>query len=278
MTVGIAGLGLIGGSLAKAYKASGVEITVLGFDRDTSITHIAQIDGALDGELTRERIGECDLILIALYTGAAVEYLEQIAPYVRPDTVVVDCCGTKRTICKAGFAIAEKYGFIYAGGHPMAGSQYSGFKYSRANLYRGASMIIVPPRFDDIHLTAHIKSLLEPVGFGRITITTAREHDQMIAFTSQMPHVVSNAFIKSPTAKSHKGFSAGSYKDLTRVAWLNEDMWTELFFENRDFLLQEMDYLIDALQAYRKALDEGDRETMKHLLAVGRRCKEEIDG
>lgn len=278
MVVGIAGLGLIGGSLAKAYKASGAEVTVWGFDRDASITHIAQIDGALDGELTQDRIGECDLILIALYTGAAVEYLEKIAPYVRPNTVVVDCCGTKRAICKAGFAIAEKYGFIYAGGHPMAGSQYSGFKYSRANLYRGASMILVPPRFDDIHLTAHIKSLLQPVGFGRITITTAREHDQMIAFTSQMPHVVSNAFIKSPTAKAHKGFSAGSYKDLTRVAWLNEDMWTELFFENQDYLLQEMDYLIDALQAYRKALDEGDRETMKHLLAVGRRCKEEIDG
>ncbi len=278
MVVGIAGLGLIGGSLAKAYKESDQDVTVLGFDRDTSITHIAQIDGVLDGELTQERIGECDLILIALYTGAAVEYLENIASYVRPQTVVVDCCGTKRTICKAGFAIAEKYGFIYAGGHPMAGSQYSGYKYSRANLYRGASMILVPSRFDDIHLTAHIKSLLEPVGFGRITITTAKEHDLMIAFTSQMPHVVSNAFIKSPTARAHKGFSAGSYKDLTRVAWLNEEMWTELFFENADYLLREMDYFIDALQAYRQALDKGDRETMKHLLAEGRRCKEEIDG
>lgn len=160
----------------------------------------------------------------------------------------------------------------------MAGSQYSGYKYSRANLYRGASMILVPSRFDDIHLTAHIKSLLEPVGFGRITITTAKEHDLMIAFTSQMPHVVSNAFIKSPTARAHKGFSAGSYKDLTRVAWLNEEMWTELFFENADYLLREMDYFIDALQAYRQALDKGDRETMKHLLAEGRRCKEEIDG
>ena len=278
MVVGIAGLGLIGGSLAKAYKESDQDVTVLGFDRDTSITHIAQIDGVLDGELTQERIGECDLILIALYTGAAVEYLENIASYVRPQTVVVDCCGTKRTICKAGFAIAEKYGFIYAGGHPMAGSQYSGYKYSRSYLYRGASMILVPSRFDDIHLTAHIKSLLEPVGFGRITITTAKEHDLMIAFTSQMPHVVSNAFIKSPTARAHKGFSAGSYKDLTRVAWLNEEMWTELFFENADYLLREMDYFIDALQAYRQALDKGDRETMKHLLAEGRRCKEEIDG
>lgn len=278
MVVGIAGLGLIGGSLAKAYKASGKDVTVLGFDRDASITHIAQIDGALDGELTQERIGECDLILIALYTGAAIEYMEKIAPYVRQDTVVVDCCGTKRTVCKEGFAISEKYGFIYAGGHPMAGSQYSGLKYSRANLFRGASMIIVPSRFDDIHLTSHIKELLKPVGFGRITISTAEQHDQMIAFTSQMPHIISNAFIKSPTARTHKGFSAGSYKDLTRVAWLNEDMWTELFFENEDFLLQEMDDLIHSLQQYRDALTKGDRDTMRKLLAEGRRCKEEIDG
>ena len=139
-------------------------------------------------------------------------------------------------------------------------------------------MIIVPSRFDDIHLTSRIKELLKPVGFGRITISTAEQHDQMIAFTSQMPHIISNAFIKSPTARTHKGFSAGSYKDLTRVAWLNEDMWTELFFENEDFLLQEMDDLIHSLQQYRDALTKGDRDTMRKLLAEGRRCKEEIDG
>ena len=139
-------------------------------------------------------------------------------------------------------------------------------------------MIIVPSRFDDIHLTSRIKELLRPVGFGRITISTAEQHDQMIAFTSQMPHILSNAFIKSPTARAHKGFSAGSYKDLTRVAWLNEDMWTELFFENEDFLLQEMDDLIHSLEQYRDALKKGDRDAMRKLLAEGRRCKEEIDG
>ena len=278
MVIGIAGLGLIGGSLAKAYKAADGGHTVLGFDKDTSVTQFAKIDGALDGELTEERIGECDLILIALYTGAAAAYLRQIAPHVRKDTVVVDCCGTKRTICAAGFAVAEEYGFIYAGGHPMAGSQYSGFKYSKATLFRGASMIIVPSRYDDIHLTAHIKELLRPVGFGRITISTAEEHDKMIAFTSQMPHVISNAFIKSPTAKTHRGFSAGSYKDLTRVAWLNEHMWTELFFENEDYLLEELDFLIEALGKYRAALRSGDRDAMVELLREGRICKEEIDG
>ena len=160
----------------------------------------------------------------------------------------------------------------------MAGTQYSGFKYSRANLFKGASMIVVPQRFDDINLTQRIKDLLMPAGFGRITLTTADEHDRMIAFTSQLPHVVSNAFIKSPTAETHKGFSAGSYKDLTRVAWLNENMWTELFFEDRDYLLFEIETVIKSLEEYRDALKDGDRERMTQILREGRIAKERVDG
>lgn len=277
MTIGIAGLGLIGGSLAKAYKSAG-EYTVYAHDLDTSVIELAKIAGAVDGALTEENLGRCDLILIALYTGAAIEYMEKIAPLVSKDCVVVDCCGTKKRVCEAGFAIAEKYGFTYAGGHPMAGTQYSGFKYSRANLFKGASMIIVPSRFDDINLTQRIKDLLMPAGFGRITITTADEHDRMIAFTSQLPHVVSNAFIKSPTAQTHKGFSAGSYKDLTRVAWLNENMWTELFFEDREHLLFEIETVIKSLEEYRDALRDGDRERMTKILREGRIAKEKVDG
>ncbi|MBQ3527567.1 MAG: prephenate dehydrogenase [Clostridia bacterium] len=277
MTVGIAGLGLIGGSLAKAYKAAG-EHTVYGHDLDTSVIEFASLAGALDGALTKNNIGSCDLVLIALYTGAAIEYMEEMGPYISKDCVVVDCCGTKKRVCEAGFRIAEKYGFTYAGGHPMAGTQYSGFKYSRATLFKGASMIVVPQRFDDINLTQRIKDLLMPAGFGRITLTTADEHDRMIAFTSQLPHVVSNAFIKSPTAETHKGFSAGSYKDLTRVAWLNEDMWTELFFEDREYLLYEIDTVINSLCQYRDALRDGDREKMKEILREGRIAKEKVDG
>ncbi|MBE6714134.1 MAG: prephenate dehydrogenase [Ruminococcaceae bacterium] len=276
MTIGIAGLGLIGASLAKAYKAAG-EYTVLGHDIDRSVIELACIDGVLDGELCEERIGECNLILVALYTGAAIEYMEKIAPFVKKECVVIDCCGTKRRVCERGFEIAKRYGFTYAGGHPMAGTQYSGFKYSRANLFKGASMIIVPHRFDDIELTSRIKEMLMPVGFSRITITTAEEHDRMIAFTSQLPHVVSNAFIKSPTAQSHRGFSAGSYKDLTRVAWLNENMWTELFFEDRDYLLYEIETVISSLEEYRDALRDGDRERMKCILREGRIAKEKVD-
>ena len=160
----------------------------------------------------------------------------------------------------------------------MAGSQFSGFKYSRADLFDGQPMVLVPPVFDDISLLDRVKEALRPCHFGSFSVTTAEDHDRMIAFTSQMPHILSNAFIKSPTAKSHKGFSAGSYRDLTRVAWLNPRMWAELFLENKDFTLFELDTYIDSLKAYRDALADEDQEKLIALLEEGKRRKEEVDG
>ena len=123
-----------------------------------------------------------------------------------------------------------------------------------------------------------MKDALAPCGFGMFSVTSAEDHDKMIAFTSQMPHVLSNAFIKSPTARDHKGFSAGSYKDLTRVAWLNAPMWSELFLENRDNLLFELNTYIDSLTQYRDALQNRDAETLTALLEEGKKRKEEVDG
>ena len=160
----------------------------------------------------------------------------------------------------------------------MAGTHFSGFKYSRADLFDGAPMVIVPPRFDDIRLLDEAKKLLAPVGFGRVSITTAQEHDKRIAFTSQMAHVISNAYIKSPTARNHDGFSAGSYKDLTRVAWLNPAMWAELFLENKDNLLHELDIFMAHLGEYRDAMVRDDLPALTRLLDEGRRRKEEVDG
>ena len=160
----------------------------------------------------------------------------------------------------------------------MAGSQFSGFKYSRANLFEGAPMVLVPPVFDSMELLERIKEALKPCRFGSFSVTTGENHDKMIAFTSQMPHILSNAFIKSPTAKTHKGYSAGSYKDLTRVAWLNPQMWAELFMENSENVLFELDYYIESLRAYRDAVADRDMDKLIQLLDEGKKRKEEVDG
>ena len=276
MKVGIVGLGLIGGSFAWAYHNEGHQ--VLAFNRTRSVLDFAMLSGAVDGELTKENVSDCDLVLVTLYPEATIAYIDEMGPCFGPKPLVIDCCGTKRVVCAACFPIAQRDGFTYLGGHPMAGTHNSGFKYARSDLYRGAPMVIVPPRFDDIELLSRVKALLSPAGFGSISVTTAEKHDQMIAFTSQMAHVVSNAYIKSPTARVHKGFSAGSYKDMTRVAWLNPPMWAELFMENKDCLLSELDIFIANLQRYRKAMEENDLPELVRLLDEGRRLKEEVDG
>lgn len=277
MTVGIVGLGLIGGSLAKAYKRD-PSITVLGWNRSPSVTEFAQLDGAIDGELAADNLKDCDLVLIALYPQAAMDYMRSHADDFSKTGIVMDCAGVKREVCAFGFALAAEHGFTYVGGHPMAGTQFSGFKYAKATLYDRAPMVVVPPRFDDPDFLQRVKELLKPAGFGRISVTTAAEHDEMIAFTSQMCHVVSNAYIKSPTAGRHKGFSAGSYKDLTRVAWLNADMWSELILDNRDNMLSEMDSFIASVTAYRDAIANNDYDTLRALLQEGKERKEQIDG
>ena len=276
MTVGILGLGLIGGSLARAYHDAGHR--VLGCDRDTSTVQFAQMAHAVDAPLTEENIGSCELLLLAVCPQAAADYLEAMGDKIAKTAVVVDCCGIKRQICEAGFRLADKYGWLFVGGHPMAGTHFSGFKYSRADLFRGAPMVLVPPVFDDIRLLERVKALLAAPGFGSFSVTTAEAHDRMIAFTSQLAHIVSNAYIKSPEAGAHKGFSAGSYKDLTRVAWLNAPMWTELFLDNRDNLLRELDTIIANLQVYRDALAQNDAEALCAALEEGKRRKEEVDG
>jgi len=277
MKVGIAGLGLIGGSLAKAYKRV-PGTTVYGQDLDGMIQDFARLAGAIDGPLTPENMGACELVLVAINPEPAARWLEDNAPYLPKGGLVMDCCGTKQNICETGFRLAKEYGFEFAGGHPMAGTHHWGFKYSRANLFDGACMVVVPRTLDDTQLLERIKAAVLPAGFAFISATTAGRHDRLIAFTSQLAHVVSNAYIKSPTALEHRGFSAGSYLDLTRVAWLNPTMWTDLFLENREHLIDELDVLVTSLREYRDALSKGDREALWKLLEEGRIRKEEVDG
>jgi len=277
MTVGIVGLGLIGGSFAKAYSEND-EHRVYAYDINEQVMKDAFEQQIIEGELNKTTIPNCDLILIALYPQASIDYLKANASHISNHTMVIDCCGVKEYVCNECFPIANTHGFTFVGGHPMAGRHFSGLEYSMKTMYNGASMVLVPENIDDEAAIQKAKKLLSPIKFGKFTICNARRHDEMIAFTSQMAHVVSNAYVKSPTAQNHDGFSAGSYKDLTRVAWLNENMWTELFLENKECLIKELSYFIDSLTEYKIAMEQNDANTLKRLLADGKRCKEEIDG
>ncbi|MBO4589723.1 MAG: prephenate dehydrogenase [Bacteroidaceae bacterium] len=271
-TVGIVGLGLIGGSLAKAYKRAGW--TVFGEDKDTSIVDYAMLQNVVDAPLDEQTLADCCLIHLAVIPSAAIGWMKQHAPSIPKDCLLADDCGTKVHVCQEGFELAKANGFTYVGCHPMAGTHHSGFAWSKADMFCGAPMVVVPPTRDDLNLLEHICDMLAPLELGRVVFAHADEHDRVIAFTSQLAHVVSNAYVKSPTSQQHFGFSAGSYQDLTRVAWLNEQMWTELFLDNRENLLREIRSLEASLEEYAVALEENDSETLCRLLREGRLAKE----
>ncbi len=274
MKIGIAGLGLIGGSLARALSESGKH-EVFGLDRNRSSLLAAKMVGAVSEELTDDNIGECEMIIIALYPKATVEFVEANAEKIKKGAIVADCGGVKRPICTPCEKLAEENGFIFIGAHPMAGTQFSGFNSSRGNLYKNATMIVTPKENTDIRILEKFRNVLNDAGFGSVNFTTPEEHDKVIAFTSQLPHIISNAYVKSHTAVKQKGFSAGSYRDLTRVSKLNEPMWAELFFENKDNLINEIDFLVERLSEYSTALKTDDREGLIALLKEGTDSKKQ---
>ncbi len=268
MIIGVAGLGLIGGSLARALSESGKH-TVLGLDINRSSVLAAKLVGAIGEELNEQNIEKCDIIFIALYPQATIDFIEKFSGKIKKGAIVSDCGGVKRPICAVCEKLAEENGFHFIGAHPMAGTQFSGFTRSRGNLFKGATMIVTPKENTDIKILHTLRTVIDDAGFGEINFTSPEEHDRIIAFTSQLPHIISNAYVKSTTAVSQKGFSAGSYRDLTRVSKLNEKMWTELFLQNKDNLIKEIDFLVDRLNEYSQALKDNDREALAGLLKEG---------
>lgn len=276
MTVGIVGLGLIGGSLARSIKVH-TDFEVLGMDINPQTMLQANLLGAIDGTLTEDNLVRCDVVLVALYPAAIVTWITEHQDAFRPGAWVIDCGGVKEAVCTPLNALAQGKPWHYCGGHPMAGREFSGFRYAKDDLFDRASMILTPPRDAGPEVRTWLKDFFLTIGFRRVQFTTPREHDEMIAYTSQLAHVVSSAYVKCPLAQKHRGFSAGSFADMTRVAKLNEDMWTELFFDNRDALLPEINGLIDRLAAYRDALAAEDHQAMKQLLREGREIKEALE-
>ena len=276
MKIAIIGLGLIGGSMAKSIKGS-TDHTVFGYDLNDTVVKKAQLLSAIDAPLTDAILAECDLTIVALYPQASIDFVTEKQDIFKKGSIVLDCCGVKQKVCEAIEPISLAKDFVFIGGHPMAGLEHSGFDHAVTTLFHDASMILTPTK-GNIQDVEKVVKLFTNIGFTNIQVATPEEHDQMIAFTSQLAHVVSSAYIKSPAAMKHNGFSAGSYRDLTRVAKLNENMWTELFLDNPDFLIQEIDEIIGHLQEYSKAIRSRDKETLHALLKDGREKKALIDG
>lgn len=275
MKIGIVGLGLIGGSLALTLKKR-TQHEVFGYDVNASTMERAQAAHAFDATFDPSSLDRCDVVLVAIPPVACKTFLIEHAHRIAAGTLVVDCCGVKRSICKLMEDLARIYRFHFIGGHPMAGRECSGFESATSDLFARASMLLTPFQGEDPAVIARAESLFAEMGFARVIVTTPEKHDEIIALTSQLAHVVSNAYVKSARAQEHRGFSAGSFADLTRVAKLDERLWAELFLDNRDYLVREIDDLLDALRKYRKAIARNDAQELCALLRAGRECKESL--
>ncbi len=270
--IGIVGMGLIGGSLARAIKKY-TEHTVFAMDTDPTVIEKAFECNSMDFVLDETAFVKCEYIIVALYPQATVEYIEKNIKHFKKGTVIIDCAGVKTGVCDRLFRLAHEHSMYFVGGHPMAGTHEWGFDHATAELFKGASMVVCADDNTNTVALKAIEILFLEMGFRGVTVATPREHDEMIAFTSQLAHVVSSAYIKSPLSTKHRGFSAGSFKDLTRVAKLNEVMWAELFIHNKEFLVREIEGITHRLAEYKTAIENDDADTLKRLLQEGTRAK-----
>lgn len=270
----IVGLGLIGGSLAKAFSAYS-DCHVAGIDRNPQVVKDALDCGAIQNAGTEEDIRNADLLYLCLYPQADIDFVREHAQLIPKTCIVTDTCGIKKEICAHLPQLAEEYGFTFVGGHPMAGKEQNGFAASDAGLFDGASYIVVPCGAPQSAVDL-IKAVSVELRFGGAVVTTPEHHDAMIAFTSQLPHVLACAYVQSPCCPQHAGFSAGSYRDVSRVANINETLWAELFIDNSEALSKELDTLIFNINQIKDAVKEKDAETLRELLKKSRLIKERL--
>ena len=274
MKIAVAGLGIIGGSYCKALKAH-TRHYVIGINRTPAVAQQALAQGAIDEIGTPEALEKADMIFLCMYPQACVDFLRENGKFIRKDAIVTDAAGIKRALCPQLKALADEFGFTYIGSHPMAGKEKTGFSVSDETLFMGASLLITPCGAPHEAVNMLSKLALE-IGFGTIKITTPEEHDRMIAFTSQLPHVLACAYVLSPSCPNHNGFSAGSYRDVSRVANINAKLWTELFLENREPLVAELEVLNQNLTSIFQAIKNEDKETLYALLEQGHQVKQKL--
>lgn len=274
MNIAVIGLGIIGGSFCKAIKKY-TDHFVIGINRTAQTAQRAFEVGAIDEIGTPQSLEKADLVILAMYPQADIDFIEENGKYIKKGAIVTDASGIKRAICPQLTELAQKYGFVFVGSHPMAGKEKNGFEVSDAELYKNASFIITPCGAEEKYVDT-LADFARSIGFGTIKITTPEEHDRMIAFTSQLPHVLACAYVLSPCCPNHKGFSAGSYRDVSRVANINSKLWSELFLENREPLVKELDILVENITKIVDAVKAKDREALTALLEQGHKVKESL--
>ncbi|MBP0982321.1 MAG: prephenate dehydrogenase [Oscillospiraceae bacterium] len=273
MNIAVVGLGLIGGSFCKALKANTFH-HIMGLDTDKETVRKALEQGAIDEEIDESRLCEANLTVIALYPVPTVEFVKRNADRFKKGSIVIDVGGVKGYVVRNSSPVLDEKGVFFLGTHPMAGTENSGFDYSTATMFEKASYILTPTETTPQIVIDLVTTLGSCMGFGQVVIATPEQHDANIAYTSQLAHVVSNAYVKSPSLFRADGFSAGSFLDLTRVAKLNEEMWSSLFLCNKEALLFEINTIIEKLTEYRDAMVNDDKPTLKALLKDGRELKE----
>ena len=276
--IGFIGLGLIGGSIARAVRQYFPDYEIVAFDKNKETLALATQESVIDVAATTidDNFRNCRYLFLCAPVSYNTAYLRQIREYLHDDCILTDVGSVKTNIHKEVEALGIERYFI--GGHPMAGRERGGFTASSEDLYVGASMILTPDHRTDMLLLETLKAYFLDIGFAGLTFSDPEEHDRIIAFTSQLAHIASSAYVKSPEAQRRRGFSAGSFQDMTRVARLDEAMWTELFMADRDYLTKELDILIANLQAYADALKSGDAERVRALLKEGRELKATAGG
>ena len=274
MNIAVIGLGIIGGSFCKAIK-SHTPHHVIGFNRTLSTAQQALSDGAIDEIGDEAALGRADIIILCMYPRACVDYISQNGKYIKKGALVTDSSGIKRAVCPQLSALAREYDFVFVGSHPMAGKEKNGYEVSDGALFEGASFIITPCGADEKSVET-LAQLAADIGFARITLSDPEEHDRMIAFTSQLPHILACAYVLSPCCPNHKGFSAGSYRDVSRVANINSKLWSELFLENRTPLVEELEVLTNNLSRIVDAVKQNDKKTLAALLEEGHRVKQAL--
>ena len=274
MKIAVIGLGIIGGSFCKAIKKHTAH-TVIGINRTHSVAEQAKNDGSIDVIGTVESLGEADIIFLCMYPQACVDFIKENGKFIKKGALVTDSSGIKSAICPQLYELSQEFGFVFVGSHPMAGKEKNGYGVSEAGLYKGASFIITPCGADEKYVNT-LADLALSIGFGQVKITTPEEHDRMIAFTSQLPHVLACSYVLSPCCPNHNGFSAGSYRDVSCVANINSKLWSELFLENREPLITELDILIDNITRIKDAIKDNDRETLADLLEQGHKIKQAL--